>query len=81
MLKLKFLYFGHRIHRADSSEKTLMLGKIKSRRRRRQQRMKQWNGITNSNGHEFEHALGDGEGQVSLACCNPWGRKESDRTE
>jgi len=33
------------------------------------------------NGHEFEQALGDGDGQGSLACCSPWGRKESDTTE
>ena len=33
------------------------------------------------NGHEFEQALGDGEGQGSLACGSPWGRKESDTTE
>ena len=33
------------------------------------------------NGHEFEQAPGDGEGQGSLACCRPWGRKESDLTE
>ena len=33
------------------------------------------------NGHEFEQALGDGEGQGSLVCCNPWGCKESDMTE
>ena len=33
------------------------------------------------NGHEFRQALGDGEEQGSLACYNPWGRKESDRTE
>ena len=32
-------------------------------------------------GHVFEHAPGDGEGQGSLACCSPWGRKESDTTE
>ena len=32
-------------------------------------------------GHEFEQALGDGEGQGSLACCRPWGHKESDTTE
>ena len=32
-------------------------------------------------GHEFEQTLGDGEGQGGLACCNPWGRKESDTTE
>ena len=33
------------------------------------------------NGHEFEQTPGDGEGQGSLACCSPWGRKESDTTE
>ena len=33
------------------------------------------------NGHEFEQALGDGEGQGSLACCTPWGGEESDMTE
>ena len=33
------------------------------------------------NGHEFEQALGDGEGQESLVSCSPWGRKESDTTE
>ena len=33
------------------------------------------------NGHEFEQTLGDGEGQESLAYCNPWGHKESDTTE
>ena len=32
-------------------------------------------------GHEFEQALGVGDGQGSLVCCNPWGRKESDTTE
>ena len=42
----------------------------------------QWlDGITNSNGREFEQTLGDGEGQGSLAGCSPWGRKESDTTE
>ena len=33
------------------------------------------------NGHEFEQVVGDGEGQGSLACCSPWGHKESDMTE
>ena len=33
------------------------------------------------NGHEFEQAPGTGDGQGSLACCSPWGRKESDATE
>ena len=48
MLKLKLQYFGHLIRRADSLEKTLMLGKIKVRRRRRQQRMRWLDGITDS---------------------------------
>ena len=38
-------------------------------------------GIINSTGHEAEQALRDGEGQGSLACCSPWGRKESDTNE
>ena len=46
MLKLKHQYFGHLMHRADSFEKTLMLGKIESRRRRGQQRMRWLDGIT-----------------------------------
>ena len=48
MLKLKLQYFGHLMLRADSFEKTLMLGKIEGRRRRGQQRMQWLNGITNS---------------------------------
>ena len=48
MLKLKLQYFGHLMRRADSSEKTLMLGKIEGRRRRGRQRMRWLNGITNS---------------------------------
>jgi len=49
MLKLKFQYFGHLLQRADSFEKTLMLGKIEGGRRRRgQQRMKWLDGITDS---------------------------------
>ena len=47
MLKLKLQYFGHLMHRADSFEKTLMLGKIEGRRRRGRQRMRWLNGITN----------------------------------
>ena len=46
MLKLKFQYFGHLMRRADSLEKTLMLGKIEGGRRRGQQRMRWWDGIT-----------------------------------
>ena len=48
MLKLKFQYFGYLMRRADSLEKTLILGKIEGRRRRGQQRMKWWNDIINS---------------------------------
>ena len=50
MLKLKLQYFGHLMQRADSLEKTLMLGKIEGRRRRRRQRMRWLDGITNSMG-------------------------------
>ena len=48
MLKLKLQYFGHLMHRADSFEKTLMLGKIEGGRRRGQQRMRWLDGITDS---------------------------------
>ena len=48
MLKLKLQYFGHLMWRADSLEKTLMLGKIEGRRRRRQQRMRWLDDITDS---------------------------------
>ena len=47
MLKLKLQYFGHLMRRADSSEKTLMLGKIEGRRIRGRQRMRWLDGITN----------------------------------
>ena len=48
LLKLKFQYFSHLMQRTDSLEKTLMLGKIKGRRRRGQQRMRWLDGITDS---------------------------------
>ena len=48
MLKLKLQYFGHLIRRADSFEKTLMLGKIEGKRRRRRQRMRWLDGIADS---------------------------------
>ena len=62
--------------RADSLEKTLMLGKIEGRRRRvvTENEMVGWH--HRLNGHEFEQTLGDTEGQGSLACCSPWGYKE-----
>ena len=78
ILKLKLQYFGHLIRRTDSLEKTLMLGKIEGRRRRGQQ-MVGWH--HQLDGHEFEQALKVGDGQGSLVCCNPWGRKQLDMTE
>ena len=75
MLKLKLQYFGHLMRRADSFEKTLMLGKIEGRRRRGQQKMRWLDGVTDY-GHRFEQTPGETEGQRSLACCRPWACKE-----
>ena len=75
---LKLQYFGHLMQRADSLEKTLVLGKIEGRK-----------GVTENemagrhhrlNGHEFEETPGDGKGQGSMVCCSPWGLQESDMT-
>ena len=78
MLKLKLHYFGHLMQRADSFEKTLMLGKSEGRKTTEDE-MVGWH--LRLNGHEFEQALGVGDGKGSLACCSPWGYKESDTTE
>ena len=80
MLKLKFQYFGHLMQRADSFEKTLMLGKIEGRRRRVQQRMRWSDGITDSVDMSLGK-LGVGDGQGGLVCCGSWGCRESGRTE
>ena len=79
MLRLKLQYFGHLIQRPDSLEKTLLLGKIEDQRRRRWQKMRRLDSITDS-GHESEQTPEDNERQVSLARCNPWGSKELDMT-
>ena len=79
-LMLKLHYFGHLMQRANSLEKTLMLGKIESKRRSGWQRMRRLGGITDFSGHEFEQAPGDSGGQGSLSCCSPQGPKESDMT-
>ena len=80
MLKLKLQYLSHLMQRADSLEKTLMLGKIEGRRRGAidDEMVRQHHLL---NGHEFEQAQGDSEGQGSLACCRPWGHQKSDTTE
>ena len=68
---MKFQNFGHLMRRANSLEKTLMLGKIEGRRRKGTtgDEMAGWH--HRLNGHESEQALGVGEGQGSLACCSP----------
>ena len=75
MLKLKLQYFGHLMQRADSFDKTLILGKIEDRKRRGQQRIKWLDGITN--GHEFVQAPEVSDRQGSLVCCSLWGCKGS----
>ena len=66
--------------KADSFEKTLMLGGIGGRRRRGRQRMRWLDGITDPMDVSLSK-LGVGDGQGGMACCDSWGRKESDRTE
>ena len=79
MLKLKLQYFGHLMRRIDSFEKTLMLGKIEGGRRKGGQRMRWLDGITDS----MDMSLSELRELVmeQLACCSPWGHKESDMTE
>ena len=73
---LKLQYFGHLMGRADSLEKTLMLGKSPGRRKRGQQRLRWLDGLTDS----MEPTPGDSKGQGSPARCSPWGRKDMDLT-
>ena len=69
------------MRRANSLEKTLMMGKTEGRRRMGRQKMKMVGWHHQLNEREFEQALGDDEGQGSLASCSPWDCKELDTTE
>ena len=80
-MKLKLQYSGHLMQRADSLEKTLMLGKNEGKEKRGVAKDETVGWYHRLNGHEFEQTLEDGEGQGSLLCCSPWGRKESDMTQ
>ena len=80
MLKLKLQYFCHLMGRADSLEKTLMLGKIEGRRRRGLQRMGRLDGITNSIDMSLSK-LRELVIEGGLVSCSPWGQEESDMTE
>ena len=76
MLKLKPQYFGRLMRRADSLEKTFILGQIEGRRRRGQQKMRWLDGITYSMDMSLSK-LWEIVKQGNLACCSPWARSDS----
>ena len=78
MLKLKLQFFGHLMRRVDSLEKTLR-DRGQEEKGTTENEMAGWHhGL---NGYESEWISGAGYGQGGLACCSPWGHKESDMTE
>ena len=81
LLKLKLQCFGHLMPRADSLEKTLMLGKIEGGKKRGWQGMRWLDGITYSMEMSLSKLLEFGDGQGGLACCSPWCSKQLDTTE
>ena len=72
---------GNLTQRADSFEKTMMLGTIEGRRRRGRQKIRWLDGITDSMDMSLGKFRGVGDRQGGLACCSPWDHKESDTTE
>ena len=77
MLMLNLQYFGHLMRRAGSLEKTLMPGKIDGRRRRKRQKMRWLDGITDL----MDVSLSKLQEMVKMACYSSWGLKKSDMTE
>ena len=79
MLKLKLQYFGYLMWRPDSLEKTWWWERLKAGGEGDNRGWVAWHHWLN--GHEFGQTPGVGDGQGGLACCGPWGCKESDTTE
>ena len=81
MLKLKLQYFGHLMRRTDSLEKDPDAAKDLRQEEKgtTEDEIVGWH--HQLDGHESEQAPGVGDGQGSLGCCSPWGRKESAKTE
>ena len=80
MLKLELQYFGHMMQRTDSFWKDPDAGQDRRwKKGTTEDKIVGWH--HRLDGHEFEQALGVGDGQGSWVCCSPWGRKESDTTE
>ena len=78
-LMLKPQYFGHLMQRIDSLKRSWCWERLKAEEKgKTEDKMVGWHHLLN--GCEFEQALGVDDGQGSLVCCTPWGRKETDRT-
>ena len=81
MLKLKLQYFGHLMRRADSFEKTLMLGKTEGKKEKGTTKDEMVGWHHRLDGRGFGWTPGVDDGQVGLVCCSSWGCKESNTTD